>query len=67
MEDRELYRVGLGPTNQPFAFWEVSEPNLSIDPAQIAQLASSYPAANFWVVQLGTNAASLPLHLGNLA
>lgn len=67
VEDRETYRVGLGPVNQPFAMWEVSAPQLAISSAQVAQFSSSFPGAPIWVAQIGTHAVSLPLLLGNLA
>ncbi|WP_374406929.1 phage tail protein [Pelagerythrobacter sp.] len=66
VEQSERYRVGVGPVGSPVANWEVSEPALVIAPAERAALAAEHPGTAVWVRQLGSFAASDPLHLCNL-
>ncbi len=67
VEEVELYRVGVGPVEAPFASWEVSEPALVIEAGNLAALAAAHPGAAIWVRQIGSFAASDPLHLHTLA
>lgn len=60
VEEREAYRIGLGPVNAPITQWEVGSPSLSIPAAQWATLMSDHPGARLWVSQIGSHAVSLP-------
>jgi hypothetical protein len=67
VEEREIYRLGLGPVEAPFAQWEVTEPRLLLDGETRAALSAAHPGAALWVRQVGRFAASDPLLLGPLA
>jgi len=67
VEERELYRVGLGPVEAPVAEWEVSEPQLILAGGVVSGLAAAHPAAPLWVRQIGRFAQSDPLLLTYLA
>jgi len=67
VEQAELYRIGVGPVEAPFASWDAAVPELVIDGAAIAALSAAHPGAPVWVRQVGSFAASDPLHLCNLA
>ena len=60
VEEREAYRIGLGPAAAPFAQWEVSSPSFSLPAAQWAALEEAHPGAELWVSQIGSHAVSLP-------
>ena len=66
-EQAEIYRVGLGPADAPLVAWEVSEPELAIDPAAYGALVSAHPGQVLWVRQIGSFAQSDPLQLSILA
>ena len=66
-EHEERYRVGIGPVTAPLATWEVPESELVIDSATRDALAAAHPGAAVWVRQIGTFAASDPLHLFELS
>lgn len=59
-EERESYRVGLGPIDAPVSIWDVSEPRFSLPAADWALLATAHPDAALWVRQVGSHAVSLP-------
>jgi hypothetical protein len=67
VEEREAYRVGLGPVEAPFAEWKVSEPEMRLDGATRAALAAAYPGTSLWVRQIGQFAQSDALFLGQVA
>lgn len=60
VEEVELYEVGAGPPNSPFATWRVSEPELSLSASVLASLTASHGALALWVRQIGTYGASPP-------
>ncbi|WP_338446656.1 phage tail protein [Pelagerythrobacter marensis] len=66
VEEAERYRVGVGPLESPLASWETATPRLTIDADRRAALSASAPAAPVWVRQIGSFAASDPLHLCHL-
>ena len=59
--------MGIGPVTAPLATWEVPESELVIDSATRDALAAAHPGAAVWVRQIGTFAASDPLHLFELS
>ena len=59
-EERETYRVGLGPVDAPVSQWDTSEPRFSLPAAQWAAFSSTHPGADLWVRQVGSHAVSLP-------
>lgn len=67
VEEAERYRIGIGPADAPVASWTVAEPALSIAPGDLAPIAAAHPGAPVWVRQIGSFAASDPLHLHDLA
>jgi hypothetical protein len=67
VEEREIYRLGLGPLDAPFARWEVIESRLMLDGEARAALAAAHPGASLWVRQVGRFAQSDALLLGRLA
>lgn len=66
VEQAELYRVGVGPVEAPFASWDVAVPEFVVAEADVAALSAAHPGAPVWVRQVGSFAASAPLKLCNL-
>lgn len=67
VEQAELYRVGIGPVDSPIASWEITESALVIEAADLSALSAAHPGESLWVRQIGSFAASDPLHLHTLA
>jgi hypothetical protein len=65
-EQAEVYVVGIGEVEDPFLWWEVSEPVLSLSAATVASLETDHPGAALWVRQVGSFAMSPPLLLTTL-
>lgn len=63
VEEREAYRIGLGPLEAPYALWEVVESRFSLGQAQWADLRTRHPEAALWVRQIGSHALSHPVRL----
>ncbi|MEO0061504.1 MAG: hypothetical protein RLZZ08_64 [Pseudomonadota bacterium] len=66
-EEGEKYLVGVGQTDSPVFWREVTQPGLTLLPAERAALAANHPGAPVWVRQIGNQAASIPLLLGTIA
>lgn len=66
IEEQELYTVGYGPCDAPFAAWSSSEPQLTVSQNQQAALFSNYGPHKFWVRQVGSFGESAPLFLTEL-
>ena len=64
-EQREAYRVGIGPVLTPAATWETDQPSFVIPPSTLDELTAAYPGAEIWVRQIGTYAQSDALLLSN--
>lgn len=54
VEERELYRIGYGPTSAPYVAWSRDEPWLRLTAAEIADLTATHGSADLWVRQVGT-------------
>ncbi|MDP4605086.1 MAG: hypothetical protein NWS68_02905, partial [Erythrobacter sp.] len=67
VEERELYRVGYGPIDAPFAVWSPDQPSLSLTEADRTNLRAAHGPGNFWVRQIGTFDQSAPLLLASLS
>lgn len=65
VEERELYVIGYGPVEAPYAVWLRPEPWLHLAPAEISSLRDTHGAANLWVRQTGTFAQSPALLLAS--
>jgi hypothetical protein len=63
VEEREAYRIGLGPLEAPHALWEVAEPRFSLSQTQWADLRARHPDALLWVRQIGSHGLSHPVRL----
>jgi hypothetical protein len=62
-EQMEGYIVGVGSPDTPELRWEMTEPQLQIDPTTWASVRSAYAGQPLWVRQVGTFALSPPLLL----
>jgi hypothetical protein len=62
-EQAEAYLIGIGDAEAPDMRWETSAPLLELDAASWASIRSAHAGKPFWVRQIGTVAASLPLLL----
>ncbi|MCB2065821.1 MAG: phage tail protein [Erythrobacter sp.] len=67
VEQAEVYEVGLGDPEQPFATWQVSQPTLTLEPATLAQLHADHPGAALWVRQIGSHDRSPAPFLSTIA
>ena len=67
VEEAELYRLGIGPTDAPLAEWSLSQPVLVLDEADWSGLVAQWAGQPIWVRQVGDHAQSKPLLLGQLA
>ena len=63
VEERESYRIGLGPVEAPSKLWETDRPRFTMPADDWAALALAHPGASLWVRQVGSHALSLPLRL----
>ncbi|MEL7690276.1 phage tail baseplate protein [Citromicrobium bathyomarinum] len=59
-EEREAYRIGLGPVAAPVAQWEATSASFSLSAPQWDALRAAHPGAQMWVCQVGSHAVSLP-------
>ena len=66
IEESEAYLVGLGPTAQPLASWEVNDPTLSLDAATRSELVAEHGSQPLWVMQKGTYSFSKPTFIAQL-
>ena len=66
-EESELYRVGYGPADAPFAEWTTTEPRFTLDGAARSALVLAHPGQPLWVRQVGRFAQSDPLLLAPAA
>ena len=62
-EQAEAYLVGLGDPEQPALRWELTQPQLELSAATLAQLSNEHPGQPLWVRQIGSFAVSPPLLL----
>jgi len=60
VEEREAYRVGLGPVAAPVSQWDTQEPRFTLPHAEWAALTATHPGEPLWVRQVGSHAVSLP-------
>lgn len=60
-EAAEQYEIAFGTPDSVYARWELSEPAIEIDAAQLASLLSEVPTGAFRVRQIGDHGISLPL------
>ncbi|MCB2060941.1 MAG: phage tail protein [Novosphingobium sp.] len=65
-EQAELYEVTYGPVDAPIAMWTVSEPQLTLAPETLSDLAAALPGGDLQVRQQGSYALSEPLYLTSL-
>ena len=63
VEEQELYRIGFGPTESPFAFWSAEEPQFVLSPAERATLLAGHGPSDVWVKQVGSYGESPALYL----
>jgi len=63
VEEREAYRVGLGPVDAPVSQWDVAQPHFTLPAAQWAALLAAHPDARLWVRQVGSHAISMATRL----
>ena len=66
-EQSELYELTFGPITAPVAMWSLSEPQLTLSPETLAELATALPGGDLHVRQHGSYALSEPLFLTSLS
>ncbi|ANU06604.1 phage tail protein [Paraurantiacibacter namhicola] len=66
VEEREAYRIGLGPVAAPVRIWEAASPSLEIPADLLASLRASFAGSPLWVQQVGRFDLSPPLLLGTI-
>lgn len=67
VEEQELYRIGYGPTDTPFAIWETDRPQLLISQTERATLLAAHGPNQFWVKQVGSFGESPALQLTTIS
>jgi hypothetical protein len=67
VEERELYRVGYGPANAPFASWTTEQPQFQLPQAEVSGLVAAHGPSDLWVRQIGTFDVSPALLLAALS
>lgn len=60
-EQAEAYEIIFGLTGIPYARWEPVSPELTLTPAELAQLTAAIPTGQFAIRQRGDRALSEPL------
>lgn len=63
VESSEAYRIGIGPPDTPYLWWDVDRPSLTLSAAEWTAATTDRAGQPVWVRQLGTLAPSLPLLL----
>lgn len=66
IEEQELYTVGYGPTDAPFAAWPSSESQFVISQSERSALLAEHGPHQFWVKQVGSYGESAALFLTSL-
>lgn len=67
VEEQELYTIGYGPHETPFAVWSTTEAELQLTQAEQADLVTNHGPADLWVKQIGSYGESPALTLATLS
>ena len=54
VEEQELYTVGFGPIDAPFAAWSLTEPQFSMSQSARSALLATHGPQHLWVKQVGS-------------
>ncbi|MEL7445932.1 MAG: phage tail protein [Pseudomonadota bacterium] len=66
-EEQELYSVGLGPVDQPFAAWATAEREFVLASSDRLQFIADFGPVALWVRQIGTFGLSPALRIIDLS
>lgn len=67
VEEQELYKVGFGPCETPFAVWSLEQPQLTLSLSERSDLLANHESGQIWVKQVGSYGESPALLLATLS